>query len=151
MKKIVYLLICCITLFSCKKDEFVQPDYLIFGSIEGNSVSDRYVYYLDKVQLKEDPTVKYFSQKNQNLFTTTLSTDKFLLAKDLLNKIPVPLTETNRNLFIDLNAATPVLWYAEIRLNNRIYSWTFDNANGTTPVYLKSFADEMIRVLGEIR
>lgn len=151
MKISAYLLLFCFVIFSCKKDSFVQPDYLVFGSISGNNVSDRFVYYLDKTQLKEDPTVKYFSQKNLDLFTGSLPADKFLLAKDLINKVPLALTQTNKNLFIDLNAATPVLWYAEIRLNNRVYSWTFDNANGTTPTYLKNFADEMIQVLTAIR
>jgi hypothetical protein len=152
MKKIVSILLLPMVLFSCQKDEFVTPDYLIFGAFQGSCANGcRFVYYLDNTKLLEDKTVKYFSKKDLSLFNTTVSEDKFLLAKDLLLKVPASLTQTNRTLFVDLNAATPDLWYAEIRLKNRVYTWTFDNATGSTPVYLKAFADEMIRTAALIR
>ncbi len=152
MKKTVFILLFSIALFSCQKDEFVTPDYLIFGAIQGSCANGcRFVYYLDNTKLQEDKTVKYFSKKDLSLFNTDMDADKFLLAKDLLLKVPASLTQTNRTLFIDLNASTPDLWYAEIRLKNRVYSWTFDNATGSTPVYLKSFADEMIKTAELIR
>ncbi len=152
MKKIISIFLLSIILLSCQKDEFITPDYLVFGAIQGSCAGGcRFVFYLDNTTLREDKTVKYFSKKDLTLFNTTLSEDKFLMAKDLILKVPASLTQTNRTLFIDLNASTPDLWFAEIRLKNRTYSWTFDNATGSTPVYLKAFADEMIKVSGLIR
>ncbi len=152
MKQFIYIFVCSIFLFSCKKEEFVQPDYIVFGAFQGDCADGcRFVYYLDNNKLTEDETVKYFSTQNLAIFTTTLPNDKFLLAKDLLNKVPTALTETNRTLFIDLNASNPNLWYAEIKLNGRVFTWTFDNSPSSTPSYLKPFADEVIRVSNLIR
>ena len=152
MKNLVYIFVCVLFLFSCKKEEFVKPDYLIFGAIQGDCANScRFVYYLNNTKLREDQTVKYFASKDINLFSTNISTDKFLLAKDLINKIPTALTQTNKSLFIDLNASSPNLWYAEIKLNGRIYNWTFDNATSSTPSYLKPFADEMIKTIHLLR
>ena len=152
MKNLVYIFVCVLFLFSCKKEEFVKPDYLIFGAIQGDCANScRFVYYLNNTKLSEDQTVKYFASKDINLFSTNISTDKFLLAKDLINKIPTALTQTNKSLFIDLNASSPNLWYAEIKLNGRIYNWTFDNATSSTPSYLKPFADEMIKTIHLLR
>ena len=105
---------------SCKKEEFVQPDYIVFGAIQGNCDDGcRFVYYLDNTKLAEDVTAKYFSTRNLASFTSALSNDNFLLAKDLLNKVPTALTKTNKTIFIDLNSGSPDLWYAEIKLNGR--------------------------------
>lgn len=146
MKNILYILFCIITIISCKKEKYVQPDYIVFGAIQGDcgTTDCRFIYYLDAQNLKEDENVKYFSTQNLVEFSTTLSSDKFIIAKDLLNKVPVELTETNRNLFVDLNAANPNLWYAQIKLNNRIYTWSFDNSPSSTPSYLKPFAETVI-------
>ena len=152
MKKIIFILSCFLFLSSCKKEEFVRPDYIVFGAIQGDCASGcRFVYYLDDTKLTEDETVKYFSTQNLANFTTTLSNDKFLLAKDLINKVPVALTKTNRTIFIDLNASNPNLWYAEIKLNGRVFPWTFDNSPSSTPSYLKPFADEVITISNSIR
>ncbi len=152
MKNLIYIFICVLFLFSCKKEEFVKPDYLIFGAIQGDCANNcRFVYYLNDTKLSEDRTVKYFASKDLNLFSTNISTDKFLLAKDLINKIPTALTQTNKSLFIDLNSSSPNLWYAEIKLNGRIYSWTFDNAISSTPSYLKPFADEGFKTIHLLR
>ena len=152
MKNINFILIFSFLLFSCNKDEFVQPDYIVFGAIQGDCDNGcRFVYYLDNSKLSEDETVKYFSARNLAIFTTSLSNDKFLLAKDLLNKVPVALTKTNRTIFIDLNAGNSNLWYAEIKLDGRVYNWTFDNSPSGTPSYLKPFADEVIKVSNLIR
>lgn len=152
MRNIIYIFVSAILLFSCKKETFVQPDYIVFGAIQGDCANGcRFVYYLDATKLTEDPTVKYFSTSNLSNFTTTLSNDKFLLAKDLINKVPTALTQTNRMLFVDLNASNPNLWYAEIKLNGRIFSWTFDNSPSSTPAYLKPFAEEVIAVSNSIR
>lgn len=152
MKKLVYIFICAFCLLSCKKETYVKPDYLIFGAIQGNCANNcRFVYYLNDTKLSEDLTVKYFALKDINLFTTEISTDKFLLVKDLINKVPTALTQTSKSLFIDLNASSPNLWYAEIKLDGRIYNWTFDNATSSTPSYLKPFADEMIKTIELIR
>jgi hypothetical protein len=111
---------------SCKKEEFVQPDYIVFGAIQGNCDDGcRFVYYLDNTKLAEDVTAKYFSTRNLASFTAALSNDNFLLAKDLLNKVPTALTKTNKTIFIDLNSGSPDLWYAEIKLDGRIFTWTF--------------------------
>lgn len=136
----------CSVIVACKKDTYLQPDYIIFGAIQGDCGANecRFVYYLDAQQLKEDESVKYFATQNLADFTTTLSNDKFNTAKNLINKVPVELTQTNRNLFVDLNAANPNLWYAQIHINDRTYSWTFDNSPSSTPAYLKSFAEEVI-------
>lgn len=152
MKKIIYLLIAILSITSCKKEEFVTPEYLIFGAIQSdcNDIC-RYVYYLDKENLKEDSTVKYYSTKDIRLFKKLISNDKYLLVKDLINKVPTELTNTNKNIFIDLNASNQDLWYAEIKLNDRIYSWTFDNSTSSTPAYLKPFAEEMIKSIHLIR
>ena len=152
MKKYICIFICTLFLFSCKKEEFVHPDYIVFGAIQGDCPNGcRFVYYLDDTKLTEDVTVKYFSSGNLAIFTKTLTSDKYLLAKELINKVPTTLTKTNRNVFIDLNASSPNLWYAEIKLNGRVFSWIFDNAPSSTPVYLKSFADEVIKVSNSIR
>jgi len=152
MRIIICILVSVTLLFSCKKEAFVQPEYIIFGAIQGDCADGcRFVYYLDDTKLTEDPTVKYFSTGNLANFSTTLSNDKFLLAKDLINKVPTALTQTNRTLFIDLNASNPNLWYAEIKLNGRTFSWTFDNSPSSTPTYLKPFADEVIAVSNSIR
>lgn len=152
MKKIIYIFAFILFISSCKKQEFVHPDYIVFGAIQGDCAEGcRFVYYLDDTKLTEDETVKYFSTQNLANFTTTLSNDKFLLAKDLISKVPVALTKTNRTIFIDLNASNPNLWYAEIKLNGRIFTWTFDNSPSSTPSYLKPFADEVISVSNSIR
>lgn len=152
MKKFILLLFVITVVFSCKKDAFVHPDYLVFGSIQGNCANGcRFVYYLDATKLLEDTTVKYISDKNLDDFKKTLPNDKFLLAKDLLNKVPVELTKTTKTIFIDLNASSPSLWYAEIRVNGKVYGWTFDNSLSGTPSYLKSFADEMIKTTEQLR
>lgn len=152
MKRFLLALIVLCSVLSCKKDAYVHPDYLVFGSIQGDCGDGcRFVYYLDGAKLAQDTTVKYFSDQDLTDFRTELTNDKFLAAKDLINKIPLELTKTNHNLFVDLNASSPNLWYAEIRLNGRVYSWTFDNAPSSTPSYLKSFADEMIKTVGLIR
>lgn len=150
--KPVYIILFSLILLSCKKEEFVHPDYIVFGAIQGDCADGcRFVYYLDDTKLTEDETVKYFSTQNLANFTTTLSNDKFLLAKDLINKVPTALTKTNRTIFIDLNASNPNLYYAEIKLNGRVFSWTFDNSPSSTPSYLKPFADEVISVSKSIR
>lgn len=152
MKKVVYVFICALCFISCKKEAYVNPDYLIFGAIQGNCANTcRFVYYLDNTKLREDETVKYFASRDISLFTTTLSEEKFNLVKDLIHKIPVTLTQTNKTLFIDINANSPNLWYAEIKLNGRIYNWTFDNSTSGTPTYLKPFADEMIKTIQILR
>jgi hypothetical protein len=152
MRSIFLSILVILLAVSCKKDTYVNPDYLVFGAIQGNcSQGCRFVYYLDDNKLAEDSTVKYFSTKNLADFKRALGDDKFTLAKELKFKVPVALTETTRNIFIDLNASTPNLWYAEIRLNGRIYSWTFDNSKSGTPAYLKPFADEIIRISELIR
>lgn len=152
MKKIIYIFIGILLFTSCKKDEFIHPDYLVFGAIQSdcNDVC-RYVYFLDKEKLKEDSTVKYYSTKDLQLFKKTISNDKYLLAKDLIKKVPVDLINTNKTIFIDLNANSSNLWYAEIKLNGRIYSWTFDNAISSTPTYLKPFANDVIKTIQLIR
>ena len=151
MKHLIFILF--VLLFSsCKKEEFVQPDYIVFGAIQGNCDDGcRFVYYLDNTKLAEDVTAKYFSTRNLASFTSALSNDNFLLAKDLLNKVPTALTKTNKTIFIDLNSGSPDLWYAEIKLNGRIFTWTFDNAPSSTPAYLKPFADEVINVSNSLR
>ena len=150
--KHVFIILFSLILFSCEKEEFVHPDYIVFGAIQGDCADGcRFVYYLDDTKLSEDETVKYFATQNLAIFTTTLSNDKFLLAKDLINKVPTALTKTNRTIFIDLNASSPNLWYAEIKLNGRIFTWTFDNSPSSTPSYLKQFADEVINVSSSIR
>ena len=152
MKKSIYIFISLVFLLGCKKEEFVHPDYLIFGAIQGDCNSScRFVYYLDNSTLKEDPSVKYFAEKKLNLFETAVSNDKYLLAKDLINKVPIALTKTNRTIFIDLNANNQNLFYAEIKLNGRTYEWTFDNSTSSTPAYLKPFADEMLKTINLIR
>lgn len=152
MKKIFYVFTCALCLLSCKKEAFVNPDYLIFGAIQGNCANTcRFFYYLDDTKLSEDETVKYFATRDIGLFTTMLSDDKFQLAKNLIHKIPTALTQTNKTLFIDLNANSPNLWYAEIKLNGRIYNWTFDNSTSGTPNYLKPFADEMLKTIDLLR
>lgn len=134
------------------KEEYVQPDYIVFGAFEGDCADGcRFVYYLDKNQLKEDESVKYFSTGDLNNFNTTLSNDQFLLVKDLIHKVPTALTQTNRNLFVDLNAANPNLWYAEIKLNGRVFKWTFDNSASSTPTYLKPFAENVIATALSLR
>ena len=53
---------------SCKKEEFVQPDYIVFGAIQGNCDDGcRFVYYLDNTKLAEDETAKYFSPETWHL------------------------------------------------------------------------------------
>lgn len=152
LKRFIYIFAVSVFLFSCKKDEFVHPDYVVFGAIQGDCPDGcRFVYYLDDSKLTEDKTVKYFSTGNLAIFTTTLTNDKFLLAKELIDKVPAALTKTNRNIFIDLNASSPNLWYAEIRLNGRVFTWTFDNSPSGTPAYLKPFADEVIKISNSIR
>jgi hypothetical protein len=151
MKKYIVLFVALVSVLSCKKDSFVHPDYLVFGSIQGNcSNGCRFVYYLDATKLAEDTTVKYFSTHDLNDFKKQLPDDKFQLAEDLINKIPLELTKTTKTTFIDLNSSSPNLWYAEIKLDGRVHTYTFDNAPSSTPSYLKSFADEMIRVIGLI-
>lgn len=146
MKNFIHIFIFSILFTSCKKEEFVHPDYIIFGAIQGEcSDGCRFVYYLDNTTLKEDETVKYFSTGNLANFTTTLSDAQFSLVKDLIYKVPTALTKTNRTLFIDLNASNPNLWYAEIKLNGRVFTWTFDNSASSTPSYLKPFAEEIIK------
>ena len=150
--KYLYITLVSILLLSCKKEEFVHPYYIVFGAIQGNCAGGcRFVYYLDDTKLKEDETAKYFSTQNLANFTTSLSNDKFLLAKDLIDKVPTALTKTNRTLFIDLNASNPNLYYAEIKLNGRVFTWTFDNSPSSTPSYLKPFADDVIEVSNSIR
>jgi hypothetical protein len=151
MKKYILAILAMVSMLSCKKDTYVDPDYIVFGSIEGDCGSGcRFVYYLDATKLAEDSTAKYFSTRDLHAFTRELPQDKFNIAKELLGKVPTALTKTTRNIFIDLNASSPNLWYAEVKTNGRVYSWTFDNSASGTPAYLKSFADEMIRVIGLI-
>jgi len=152
MRSIICLLLSATLLISCKKEAFVHPEYIVFGAIQGNCANGcRFVYYLDETSLKQDPTVKYFSTSDLSAFSNTLAGDKFLLAKDLLKMVPVELTKTNRTLFVDLNASNPNLWYAEIKLKGRTFTWTFDNSPGSTPSYLKPLADEVIRVSASLQ
>ncbi len=152
MKKLILSITILLLAISCKKENYANPDYLIFGALQGNcSQGCRFVYYLDNLKLKEDSTVKYFSSKNLDDFKSFLADDKFTIAKDLKNKVPIALTETTKKIFIDLNASSPNLWYAEIRLNGRTYYWTFDNSKSGTPAYLKPFADEIIRISSLLR
>lgn len=141
------LLLLSICTLSCKKDTFVHPDYIIFGAIQGSCADGcRFVYYLDGQKLVQDETAKYFATRDLSLFQHPLSDDKFNAAKALIDKVPVALTQTNKTLFIDLNASSPDLWYAEIQLHGRTYAWTFDNSVSGTPAYLKPFAEELIRI-----
>jgi hypothetical protein len=148
MRVLFLSIVVCFISLSCEKDEFVKPDYIVFGAFQGDCANGcRFVYYLDDTKLLEDETVKYFSNNNLSAFNTTLSNDEFELVKNLLNKVPLALTKTNRTLFIDLNSGSPNLWYAEIKLNGRVFKWTFDNSASATPSYLKPFADEVIEAL----
>lgn len=153
MKKLIYIVFISLLLLSCKKNTFVQPDYIIFGAIQSNCLNNncRFVYYLDNSVLNEDTTVKYYSTKDITLFKKELGKSKFLLAKDLINKVPTDLIKTNKNIFIDINASSTDLWYAEIKINGRKYNWTFDNAVSSTPSYLKPFAEEMLKTINLIR
>jgi len=152
LRNFVVIFVISFLLISCKKEAYVHPEYIIFGSIQGDCDNGcRYVYYLDNSTLKEDSTVKYYSTKDISLFKKEISNDKFILAKDLINKVPTELTKTTKTIFIDLNASSSNLWYAEIKLNGRIYNWTFDNTISSTPAYLKPFANEMIKTINLIR
>ncbi|MCC6583492.1 MAG: hypothetical protein IT271_07300, partial [Chitinophagales bacterium] len=61
----IWIILISVLFFSCKKEAFVQPEYIIFGAIQGDCADGcRFVYYLDGTKLTEDPTVKYFSTGN---------------------------------------------------------------------------------------
>lgn len=152
MKKSVIYLLFFILFFSCRKDEFVHPDYMIFGSFGGFCANDcRYIYYLDDTKLLEDSTKLFFQNKELSNFTKQLSASEFTVAKDLIDKVPTALTKSNRTIFVDINVADQNIYYVQILLKGRIYTWTFDNFPNSTPSYLKPLADEVIRISNELR
>lgn len=152
MKNRILFIICLLFIFSCKKDEFVHPDYIIFGSFGGFCANDcRYVYYLDDTKLLEDTTKLFFQNKELSNFSKQLSTDDFAIAKDLINKVPTALTKSNRTIFVDINVADQNIYYVQILLKGRTYYWTFDNFPNSTPSYLKPLADEVYRISNELR
>lgn len=150
-RSIIYFLLFML-FFSCRKDEFVHPDYMIFGSFGGFCANDcRYIYYLDDTKLLEDSTKLFFQNKELSNFTKQLSASEFTVAKDLIDKVPTALTKSNRTIFVDINVADQNIYYVQILLKSRIYTWTFDNFPNSTPSYLKPLADEVIRISNELR
>lgn len=150
-RSIIYFLLFML-FFSCRKDEFVHPDYMIFGSFGGFCAYDcRYIYYLDDTKLLEDSTKLFFQNKELSNFTKQLSASEFTVAKDLIDKVPTALTKSNRTIFVDINVADQNIYYVQILLKGRIYTWTFDNFPNSTPSYLKPLADEVIRISNELR
>ncbi|HMV16154.1 MAG: hypothetical protein IT275_00165 [Chitinophagales bacterium] len=148
----LFIFVACITLFSCKKDEFIQVDYIVFGAIQGDCPNGcRYVYYLDSQKLLEDEQVKYYANQQLSNFNKALTGEQFELVKTLLHQVPSAMTKTSKSLFIDLNAGSPNLWYAEVKANNRIYKWTFDNAPSSTPAYLQTFANAVINATQQLQ
>lgn len=152
MKNRILFIICLLFIFSCKKDEFTHPDYIIFGSFGGFCDNDcRYIYYLDDTKLLEDSTKLFFQNKELSNFSKQLSSVDFAIAKDLIHKVPTALTKSNRTIFVDINVADQNIYFVQILLNGRTYTWTFDNMPNSTPSYLKPLADEVIRVSDRLR
>ncbi|MFN8281951.1 MAG: hypothetical protein U0U67_01990 [Chitinophagales bacterium] len=152
IKKTVAYLLLFVLFFSCNKDEFVHPDYIIFGSFGGFCSGDcRYIYYLDDTKLLEDSTKVFFENKELSNFSKQLSAADFDIAKDLINKVPTALTKSNRTIFVDINTADQNIYYVQILLKGRTYVWTFDNFPNSTPSYLKPLADEVLRVSAALR
>ncbi len=151
-KQILCLFTCLLFVYSCKKDEYVHPDYIVFGSFGGFCQNDcRYVFYLDSHQLLEDTTQMFYQNKSLTAFHKKLSDEKFNIAKDLLHKVPLALTKSNKTTFIDINIADQPIYYAQILLDGRTYSWTFDNLPNSTPAYLKTLSTEILRINDAIR
>ena len=152
MKNRILYLICLLFIFSCKKDEYVHPDYIIFGSFGGFCANAcRFVYYLDDTKLLEDTTKLFFQNKELSNFSKQLPADDFEIAKDLLNKVPTALTKSNRTIFVDINVVDQNIYYVQILLKGRTYFWTFDNFPNSTPSYLKQLADEVSRISNELQ
>lgn len=139
-------------LFSCNKDEFAHPDYIIFGSFGGFCANDcRFIYYLDDSKLLEDSTKIFFQNKELSNFSKQLSNADFAVAKDLIHKVPTALIQSNKTIFVDINSADQNIYYVQILLKGRTYVWTFDNFPNSTPTFLKPLADEVQRVSDALR
>ncbi|MEP5339198.1 MAG: hypothetical protein ABJL44_16330 [Algibacter sp.] len=148
MKKLIYIFLLSIVFFSCNPNDSTpnenneENDYLIFGHFYGFCVGETCVevFKLDSEKLYEDSNDNY---ANAPFNFEALETDKFELAKDLINFLPAELLSDTETTFGCPDCADGGGLFIEYSKNGVIQNWRIDQMQNNVPTYLHDFVDKV--------
>lgn len=145
MKKIIYVFLLALFIFSCSTDDGKPTenfDYLIFGHFYGFCAGETCIetFKLDSEKLYEDLEDNYaggpFNFK-------VLDANKFEIAKDVIDFFPNELLlETNTTIGCP-DCADGGGVFIEYAINGEVKSWKIDQIKNNVPAYLHNFIDKV--------
>lgn len=147
MKNLLVLLLLSFCLISCKDDDVVETDYLIFGHFYGECVQESCIlmYKVEETRVLADTRQEYPNQQMPYAgnFTEELSNSDFQIAKDLVDEIPEELFDETETIIGQPDAADQGGLYLEYNFDGERRYWYIDQNKGFLPQYLHGFIDEI--------
>ncbi len=147
MKNLLALLLLSFCLFSCKDDEVVETDYLIFGHFYGECVQESCIlmYKVEENRLLEDTIPEYpnLQMPYNGSFNVELSNNDFQMASELKDLIPEELFNETDHIIGQPDAADQGGLYLEYNFEGERRYWYIDQNKGFLPQYLDEFIDEI--------
>ncbi len=147
MKNLLSILLLSFCLFSCKEDEVIETDYLIFGHFYGECIGESCVlmYKVEETRVLEDTVADYPNQQMtySGNFNVELSNTDFELASELIDLVPEELFEETNTIIGQPDAADQGGLYLEYNFEGERRYWYIDQNKGFLPQYLHPFIDEI--------
>ena len=149
-KKIAPLIVLLVFLFSCEKDRLANLEYFSFGSAHGfcnGNCADFFIIknnnvYPDDMDRYLEP-LKFKSE--------ALSTDKYYLAKKLIDKFPSYLIDNPDRTFGCPDCADQGGIHIEIKENGQIKRWHFDTTISNLPPMIQEYIKDVSEVIEKLK
>ena len=143
MKKQLFLsLLGLLLCFSCKKDEPVGSDYIVFGHFYGECAGEGCVeiFKVQDGKLFEDSNDIYPDSKHPYIGNYhELSDTKYRLVKDLRRDVPAALLNETAHVIGTPDAGDWGGLYIEINSGSDTRYWLIDKMESNLPAYLVGF------------
>lgn len=147
MKNLLVLLVLSLCLFSCKDDEVIETNYLIFGHFYEECVQESCVlmYKVEETRLLADTKQEYPNMQERYVgnFTEELDNSDFQIANDLRFEIPDELFDTPNGIIGQPDAGGWGGLYLEYNFEDEMRYWYIDQNKGNLPPHLRDFIDEI--------
>lgn len=154
-KQILTSLILLIIINSCKKNNFSDKEYFIFGHFYGECVGNTCV---DIYKLKDDALFEDTNNKNPQKTSgfysgnyTQTSSQKYDIAKNLMQSFPAELLGENATTIGQPDAGDWGGFYLEYNFNGVRKFWLLDKMKTNVPAKYHTFIDTLNKTIYDLQ